>query len=218
MKKSIFAAGILLLLLGVIAQAVIVEKVIIVQTTGSSAYVSGSTLTWSMGTSGTIYTDTWGTYNFTGANVTATFSGVTDLSSGGIAKAKFSTGDWSMSLTSAGGQSGYLEGTIVGNYMEEEVVVPAGQPTALDGRAVVRLTSAVFSGLGETVLEWGNSNMLGGIISSVLFTPDYVINDYQSGYESENLTVTLLADDQAIPEPATMLLLGLGAVLLRKKK
>ena len=122
-----------------------------------------------------------------------------------------------MSLTQ-GTASVNLVGTIVGNYIEEEVIVPAGLPTALDGRAIVHLTSAVFSGFGEITLEWGNSDMLGGIISSVLFTPDYVINDYQSGYESENLTVTLLADDQAIPEPATMLLLGLGAVLLRKKK
>jgi hypothetical protein len=224
MKKFICVAG-ALLLLSVAVQAGILE-VSIAQTTGVTASYNGTSkiLNWDQGTSGLIVDEDWGVFEFGTATVSAEFSGVTDLSSGGVAKATFSTGSWSMDLSditnttygvSLTGATVHLAGGISGLYTEQEL--PEGD--ALDGRAVVTLTSANFSGFGtEFSLLWGNSGMLGGMISSIVFPPDTNIQDYQTSYLSQNVTITLLSDHTAIPEPVTMLLLGLGAVLLRKKK
>jgi hypothetical protein len=216
MKKFICVTGGLFLLLSFVTQASIVKEVTIAQTNGVTAYNAAGTgtLNWTMGASGMVITSDWDVFLFDNATVAATFTGVTDLSSGGVAKATFSSGTWSMDLSQSGATV-HLAGGIQGLYREEEL--PEGD--ALDGRAIVTLTAADFTGFDPSLdLQWGNSNMLGGIIASVLFTPGYGIQDYQSNYQSENTTITLLADETAIPEPATMLLLGLGAVLLRKKK
>ncbi len=226
MKRFMYVIG-ALLLLSVVVQAGVLQ-VTIAQTDGVTASYNGTTkqLDWSQGTSGLIITDDWGVFGFDTATVTATFSGVSDLSSGGVAKATFSAGSWTMNLSDISfiasptisvplmGATVSLAGGISGLYTEEEL--PEGD--ALDGRAVVTLTTAVFSNFGGSYdLIWGNSQMLGGIISSVLFPPNTNIQDYQSSYLSQNATITLLADHTAIPEPMTMFLLGLGAVLLRKK-
>jgi hypothetical protein len=228
MKKFICVMGALLM---VIAAQAGVKQVTLAQTDGVTAtYAAGTkTLTWSQGTSGLIITDDWGAFGFDSAVVSATFSGCTDLSTGnGLAKATFSSGLWTMDLSdisfivdpenpslniSIPLASVHLAGGIQGLYREEEL--PEGD--ALDGRAVVTVTTATFSGFDIYNLAWGNSLGLGGVISSVIFANGAGPDDYQSDYQSENATITLLADHTAIPEPMTMLLLGLGAVLLRKK-
>jgi hypothetical protein len=69
-------------------------------------------------------------------------------------------------------------------------------------------------------LVWGGSDNVAGLDSDVTLNAGTGhLGDYQRDYTSTNgLTLTLFSDqNQVVPEPATMLLLGLGAVLLRKK-
>ena len=54
--------------------------------------------------------------------------------------------------------------------------------------------------------------------SWMILPTDTNFGSYAEGYTTNLTTLWLNADETTIPEPATMALLGLGALLLRKRK
>ena len=183
------------------------------------------TITWSGGVNGWLLMDT-GDYvflsdlpDFESSPVNATITTMTELSSGGQAKARFASGVWDISIIANGHSVASLSGSIVGNYNETETAVASD---ALNGRAVVIVQTATFDdaywsdAVGETI-GWDGVGQQAGIIADISLPYGTNILDYSKNYHSDNVVVTLLADESQIPEPATMALLVLGGLFLRKR-
>lgn len=225
--KSKFTVGVLVCIfcLGAASHAAIIEAIEIAQTNAASAVYDGQdTITWSGGALGSVITGGFKYDLFNEVALTATITGLADNSSGGIAQATFDTcTDFSLSLLKNGDLKFQITGTLPGLYYEGEVVDGEG----LDGRMIMAETS-VFIEEGYFKTAWGldpqdqvvwsgGTSGLFGVGSSILFS-GFNLDDYATAYSSNNTTITVYADESAIPEPATMALLGLGALLLRKRR
>jgi hypothetical protein len=175
-------------------------------------------LSWSRGGIATMFYDTGSTpYR---VNVTGTLSGITDTSSAGLASATFSSGTFSINFyaMSDGGKTtslGNLSGELFPGYSYHEGET-AQNPSQLYGSAPMRINTFSFNGyhwseaLGEMGGLTATTTNLGGNLGN--------ISNYQSNWTSNNTIVRLLADESGIPEPATIILLGLGGLgLLRKR-
>lgn len=180
-----------------------------------------NTTSWSNGASGWIMSEGYEATGFTSAAITGTFSGAVDTSSGGLASAIFNTGTWTMSLTKGGLQVD-ITGSIVGNYVETEGKLQEGH---IDGRAVVIVETATFTfgdyfGNGSAQLNWkGGTGSQAGLIADITLPNGSTFGDYDTeSYNSTNTTITLWADEGVVPEPASLCLLGLGAVGLLKRR
>jgi len=172
-------------------------------------------LSWLGGSGGVIYMDDFTTtYSFDDSNIVADFSSLVDQSSGGMAKARFNTGTWSIQFYSGSNLVMDLAGT-TDWYDEMETDV-----SKLEGRGVVTPTSVwihptYFGGSG---VDWDSPDGKSGFVTiETGLTPDPA--NYQADFNGSSLTLIIYADSSYIPEPATLLLLGLGGVagLLRRK-
>ena len=230
MKSYVGGIVLILILLAMpaVSDAALVKQVQVTQAVGAYAHYDAATgtITWTGGAGGWLMTDAFDVVTFDDGAVTASFTGITDLSSGNLADALFSSGTWSLTFTGSGWLQPVftMSGHVVNNYRETETGV---QTNKLDGRAFVVVDAAVFT-LGffdawfgvPVSMEWeGGLGTLAGLIADVTLPDlDPGITDYQSDYDSTNLIITLWADEGVVPEPATMMLFGLGSLLIFRRK
>ncbi|MBN1457540.1 MAG: PEP-CTERM sorting domain-containing protein [Sedimentisphaerales bacterium] len=226
MRKNIFVGCVCLLFFVSVSFAALVEQVQIIQDIGVTAEydASAGTTTWSQGASGWMLTDGGKFQSFSDVTVSGTFIGAVDVSSGGLASAVFSSGTWDIVMNGALGMAVHVSGHTVSSYVETETGVDTDH---IDGRAVVMVDDYFFDagwlgdiwGIPDLDLEWeGGLNDLAGLIADITLPNGTGITDYQSDYTSTNTTITLWADESVVPEPMTVILLGLGALSLRKRR
>ncbi|MCD4830994.1 MAG: PEP-CTERM sorting domain-containing protein [Anaerohalosphaeraceae bacterium] len=229
--KRILAIIVLCFVFAAVVSASDVNEIAIEQTTGSTADYDFATgeLSWSAGISGYIATYGGGYATFNGVDLTANFGLVSEGVSGGLAWAKFDlVGSWTVGLYDSGyGTSPVLElsgtldsGRFNGQYWEDE----RNGENGVDGKAWIDVgldsynatwVSDKFGATGGLSLGDSIFGLQSGALLDAAFG-DYGNDDYDS---TNGLTITLYGDqDTVVPEPATLVLLGLGGLLLRKKR
>jgi hypothetical protein len=232
---KLFFLCVLLLPAVVYAQTYTIEEIQVAYSTGGNAqytYDAGTgTLDWSQGGWSYIFTDL-GPFIFDDSVLNFDWDLYSDDSSGGHAAAKFDiVGSWTVDLYDntygsdpvvqlVGGI--YGSGPFGGRYWEEETGYEA-----LDGKAWVTVTSSwaddgwALLNLGpDYTIVWDNDGVAGLDSDVTLDSGTGDIADYASDYSATNgLTITLFADQsQVIPEPVTVALLGLGSLVILRRK
>lgn len=219
--KSVAIMMVALMALCGVASANVTQIGLLQALGGNADYDAGTGVAvWSQGASGWAMTTDFGFISFSNVQISATFSGIDKLSSGGRAMATFSSGNWL--LAASGGMIGAvpLPGTftIAGHlhslYRETETAVDSD---ALDGRAVVVVDSFDYS--EDDSLEWVDGiGSLAGLVANISLPDGTNIINYDSDYHSTNNIVTLDADESSVPEPATMGLLAIGSMLFIRRR
>ncbi len=246
--RNILCFTLLLLLASVTpASAAIVNDITVdfAQTTAVTATFdhNSSVINWSGGGTAVFNTDMGavGINSFSGSflgvtfgiDMTASFSNMTNTSSGGLASASFDTGSFNLSVTANGSPIASLAGIVTPNatgYNEDEELTNQDQ---LTGGAVVTIQSfgfdaqffedylTLFEGFGGSLnaVDWiDGQNSLGGLISDISLPTNSGFDDYGTQSYSGSAIITITADETAIPEPATMVLLGLGSLGLTRMR
>jgi hypothetical protein len=222
MSKYIIVLVLVCLSLTVPAAAVFVQSLVVSEVdniaVNSSFNANTGTLTWSDGGIATMYYDS-GNSKYR-VNVDATLSGITDTSHDGLASASFSSCTFTVNFYALGDITkqtslGHLDGELYPGYeyLESEI---QENPSQLYGAAIMRLTAFNFNGYA-----WSEAiGAKGGLTATTsnLFGNWSNIDDYQSDWSSDNTIVKILADETGIPEPASILLLGLGGLALIRKR
>jgi hypothetical protein len=198
--------------------------------TGVNADYDAATgiLTWSAGASGYLMDTVGNTYLDSDITVTGLFSNAIDTSVGGQAMANFQLDSVTLTFNSiefpsvTGATSkAILEISRYGSnrYWESEIAADAD---VLHGQALVGVTASFLLepvwGASHDVI-WDGINDVSCLDSMTSLPFGANFQDYLHSYSSDNNTIVLNADESTyvVPEPCTLAILGLGAILFRRR-
>ncbi|MBN1796392.1 MAG: PEP-CTERM sorting domain-containing protein [Sedimentisphaerales bacterium] len=163
-------------------------------------------------------------------DVAGSADGGVDTSSQGVASALFNALTLTVNLYTDSGHTqsvGSFEIALWGTlgYEEHETGVTPPDPgtgaSALYGSALVSMIDFSVTD-GSTNYVWsdttGLSSVAGFTATTTSLSPNNIPDYNPTDWSSDNCVLTVLADETAIPEPATLALLGLGSLLLRRRR
>ncbi len=223
--KRLLVIALIALLVSTTASAAITKIQLLVGTGLASSFVNSTGIQTISGTNGGayIFTDEGGaTPSFFGFTyMSTTFTGCDDLSSGGIAAADFDGGSWTATIYDPCDTSNNILFSISGtvDWYEEEEKTSNG----VEGRGIITITGTTVGDYwtrdNRGGAAWDSSNGKSGITTTITgASQDGDLKDYATDWSSNNVILFIHADSSAIPEPATLGLLGLGALAFRRKR
>jgi hypothetical protein len=188
----------------------------------SSFVVSTGTQTLSSLNGAKVFLDDGTIYTFSKTNLVSAFTGVTDTSSGGLASATFSSGTWQVLLYDPANAS-HLVFSMSGTtewYREQEATDMANKVNGI-GKIILSGTPYIDSAFWGSA-TWGSTDgksAITSVITGAHRMPSGELLNYQTNWQSSNAAVVVWADSShAVPEPATMSLLALGAAMFLRKR
>ncbi len=153
---------------------------------------------------------------FNNTSVSLDVWGMNDYSSGGVAGAYFSDGNWSVTLFDDQSNSVLSISGTVDWYEELET-----DTNAVDGRGIVSIlpsTVHVDHGYWGQNARWASNNNKSGIQTKISNITPLPLTDYQSDWQSTNVRLLIWADSSQIPEPLTLVFLSSGLLFVRRRK
>lgn len=161
-------------------------------------------------------------FSFDNCAITANYVLDDDRSSSGVMSGWFTSGTWSMDLRDSGHNGGnssiiYAEGTLDWFSQNED---PENQTV---GEGILNITTLNidygFNWKSAEAINWGGALNKAGLETEVLnYISGLPLEDYSRDFTSNSVAYRILPDETAIPEPATMILLGLGSVAMLRRR